>query len=531
MNYLMNKKKEALIYILILLFSIPAIIPLLRPGFFLSDDGEWMIVRLGAFFEALRSGQVPVRFLINLNHNFGYPLSDFAYPGFLYVGSIIHALGFGYIDSIKLIIFLSLFLGSVFTYLFLRKRFDSLPAIIGSFVYLYTPYHLYDLYKRGSVGELLAISIIPFLFFQIERRSKFFTAVGIFALILAHNSIALITLPFIFIYAVLINRVTIRQNLIGFLTPFILGVAMAAFFFIPSVYDLRYIVFQGLKIADWRLFFADLNIFGISSTVILLLGLSIIFRKKIASTSNVASANATLSAINYFFVAIAFYAILMGTAIGTFIWNIFPSQFIIFPFRFLSILPIGLAFLSALVVSEYKKSVGLALSIFIVAISFYSSLKYLSPQKYLDRSDDFYLTNFATTTANDEYMPKWVKEKPNQVVFEKIEVIAGKASISDVKFSSKIISFRGVADESSKIRIKAIYFPGWNAEVNSKRIPIDYNNKNGLMQINIPRGESTSVITFLETPVRLASDAVSVFSFLLIFSVFLKEKLNARKNR
>ena len=126
-------------YLLVLLFSVPTLLPLFRPGFFLSDDGEWMIVRLGAFFEALRSGQIPVRFLINLNYNFGYPLSDFAYPGFLYIGSVFHVLGFGFIDSVKLIIASSLILGSVFTYLFLRKKFDNLPAIIGSFVYLYTP--------------------------------------------------------------------------------------------------------------------------------------------------------------------------------------------------------------------------------------------------------------------------------------------------------------------------------------------------------------------------------------------------------
>lgn len=507
-------------HLLILLFSIPALLPLLRPGFFLSDDGEWMIVRLGAFFEALRSGQIPVRFLINLNYNFGYPLSDFAYPGFLYIGSTIHALGFGFIDSVKLVVGLSLILGSVFTYLFLRKRFDNLPALVGSFVYLYTPYHLYDVYKRGSVGELLAISVIPFLFYQIERKDRFLTAIGVFALILAHNSIALISLPFIFLYSIIINRETIRKNILGFLSPFILGVLMSAFFFIPSVYDLRYIVFQGLKIADWRLFFADLNIFGISSIVIFLLGLFIIFRNKKGR-----------SLTNYFFIAIVAYTIIMGTVVGTTIWNVFLTSFIIFPFRFLSILPIGLAFLSALIVNEYKKSARVILAIFIIAISFYSTIRYIAPVKYLDRNDDFYLTNFATTTANDEYMPKWVKEKPNKVVFERTEVIKGKANINNVIFSSKIIAFRTSAREASSVRINAIYFPGWNAKINGKSVPIDYGNKNGLIEVNIPKGESSALITFSETPVRWASDVVSVLSFLLVFIIFIKEKLSAWKNR
>ncbi|MBI5019227.1 hypothetical protein HZB58_03065 [Candidatus Gottesmanbacteria bacterium] len=54
--------------------------PLMRPGFFVSDDGEWMIIRLSAFYQSLADGQFPVRYLGRLNNSYGYPVANFLYP-------------------------------------------------------------------------------------------------------------------------------------------------------------------------------------------------------------------------------------------------------------------------------------------------------------------------------------------------------------------------------------------------------------------------------------------------------------------
>ena len=67
--------------------SIVLLWPLFRHGFFITDDGDWMVIRLSAFYQSLADGQFPVRFLGRLYHNYGYPVSNFLYPGFLYVGS------------------------------------------------------------------------------------------------------------------------------------------------------------------------------------------------------------------------------------------------------------------------------------------------------------------------------------------------------------------------------------------------------------------------------------------------------------
>src|ERR1700753_3010495 len=113
------KRKELLIILLLLVCSIPAVVPLMQHGFFQTDDGEWMIIRLSAFYQALHDGQFPVRFLQRLNFGYGYPVAEFLYPGSFYLGSFLHIIRFGFVNSIKGVIGLSLVGSLLFTYFWL----------------------------------------------------------------------------------------------------------------------------------------------------------------------------------------------------------------------------------------------------------------------------------------------------------------------------------------------------------------------------------------------------------------------------
>jgi len=164
-------KKNLLFYIILFLLLTPSVVALFHKGFFPTDDGSWMVIRLSAFYEALRNGQFPVRFLPRLNNGYGYPVADFLYPLFMYIGTPIHVLGFSFVDTIKLIFGASLIGSSFFCFLWLRKIFGNIQSLVGSLTYTFFPYHLWDVYKRGSVGEVLALSIVPFILWSIEKYS------------------------------------------------------------------------------------------------------------------------------------------------------------------------------------------------------------------------------------------------------------------------------------------------------------------------------------------------------------------------
>ena len=135
-------KIKILITVLLIVCSIPAIIPLFHPGFFSTDDGEWMVIRFSAFHQALRDGQFPVRFLSRLNNEYGYPVANFLYPGFMYLAEPIKILGFGFVDTIKIVFGIALIESAVFTFFWLSRIFNKVPAFIGALIYLYAPYHL-----------------------------------------------------------------------------------------------------------------------------------------------------------------------------------------------------------------------------------------------------------------------------------------------------------------------------------------------------------------------------------------------------
>src|SRR3989344_4474636 len=158
--------KKILIVLLCILISFPAILPFFHVGYFPTHDGEWAVVRLGDMFRTLRDLQIPPRYSGNLNYGWGYPLFNFAYPFPYYLGLIIHLLGVGFVDTIKLIFALTIPVSAFFMYLSSRNFWkNDLAGIVSAVLYLYFPYRLVDLFVRGSIGESVAFAIFPFVLF------------------------------------------------------------------------------------------------------------------------------------------------------------------------------------------------------------------------------------------------------------------------------------------------------------------------------------------------------------------------------
>src|SRR3989344_9464007 len=373
------------------------VLPLFNQGFFQSDDGEWMIIRFSAFHEAFRDGQIPVRFLGRLNHGYGYPVANFLYPGFMYLAEPIHLIVFGFVDTIKILFGLSLIGSGVFCYLWLLRLYPPLEAFIGSIVYVYAPYHLYDVYKRGSLGESLALAVVPFILWSIERKSIFWSSIGIALLILSHNTLALLFLPLIVVYMLLDIFITENREKLFYQYTSILvfGIGASAFFWIPALYDLQYTVFSKTAISNWSEYFADYMLVGLSTFIILMLAIFLFAAKKIKPQKHRLT-------IVFLFVGIA--SLFLATAGSSILWGILPVNFIQFPFRFLSVTIICFSFLAAFVISVLEKKAKIAVAISIVLVTFFSARAYMAPALYFDKPEDLYATNEDTTTVKNEYM-------------------------------------------------------------------------------------------------------------------------------
>ena len=124
-----------------------------------------------------------------------------------------------------------------------------------------------------------------------------------------------------------------------------------------------------------------------------------------------------------FFLLLTFFAVGLSSQWSEFFWQYIPSSFIQFPFRLLSYLVISLAFLSAFIVTNIKKQQlsNIIISVILIIV-FLSCYSFLMPKEYIHKGEGYYLTNEATTTVQDEYLPTWVKENSLQRAKEKVEV-------------------------------------------------------------------------------------------------------------
>lgn len=502
----MKKRSNLLFLGLAVLFVIPALVGLFHQGFFLSDDGNWMVIRFSAFYEALRNGQFPVRFLFRLNNGFGYPVADFLYPLFMYLGVPIHIFGMSFVNTVKIIFGLSLIFSSVFTFFWLRKLFDNLSSVLGATLYTLFPYHLFDVYKRGSIGEALALSIAPFIFWQIERKNYIFTGIGIALLITAHNSLAFIFLPFIVLYLIL------RKETINLIKSLGLGIGLSAFFWLPAFYDKQYTVFDKTAVSDFSgyfITFKNLDLLGIVFFIAILGGLSVLFLRKTKEY--------------LYFLTTTFLLTVLIFPFSLIFWQYFPLvNYIQFPFRLISYLILGSAYLIAFQINLLQGKIKILFVLLFLAAILYSAKDFILPKNYQYYPDSFYSTNQDTTTVKNEYMPKWVKEV-SSFKSEKVSVITGNESVQNLFTNGNKTIFSVYSPQKSLLQFNGVYYPGWTVKVDGRVTSIDYNT-NGLIRFFVDKGSHNVIIYFTETPLRIFADLISLLSLIALLILAIKRR-------
>lgn len=521
-------------YLLILcLFSLIAIWPFFKKGYFETHDGEWMVIRFSAFHQTLRTGQFPVRFVDRLNNNYGYPVLNFLYPLPFYLAEIPKLTGFGFVDSIKIVFGASTIFSALAMFWALAQKFDKYSSFAGSVLYIFIPYRFVDLYVRGSLGESLAFAFIPLslgAIFKIKNERKIFLPVlslSLALLILSHNVMALLFLPTL----LLMSLVLVKKARILLITSFLTGIFISSFFVLPAIFDLQYVKLSQIKIAnpqDHLVSLKDLIIpkwgYGPSPSgsnpLPVQIGIVPLFIFLAAVFLQIPTKNKDLlvKILTVFFLVIFF---LISKSSGIF-WQNFPlSDLIQFPWRLLALIVFISSFLTAYVVSLSKNKKQLML--IVVASSIFSTILYTRPATFTDKGDAFYATNEATTTVRDEYLPLWVKNQKTSRADAKIQLLGG-GEIEELKIRPSLYQSRIKSEQGTNVQVNSIYFPGWQVKADESLIPISYNNDFGLINFYLPPGSHKVIIKYTETPVHLASDFISIvalvatgFSFYILW--------------
>jgi uncharacterized membrane protein len=189
--------------------ALAALVPLARPGFFVSDDGMIHLYRLMGLDAALHAGVFLPRLFPDFAFGYGYPVLNFYSPLSYYLGVFFHWLGADYIVALKLTFGVALLLSVWTMYIFAREWFPRPAALLAALAYLYAPYHLGNVYQRGALAESFAYVFFPLLLWLchrlIARREAIYAlglAMAYAGLILMHNLSAMLFSPVLLAYGV-----------------------------------------------------------------------------------------------------------------------------------------------------------------------------------------------------------------------------------------------------------------------------------------------------------------------------------------
>lgn len=544
----MKIKSNLFILILFIIITFPAYFALLKPGMLTSHDGEGHIIRMFEFNKALDDGHFPVRWSKRLNWGLGYPFFNFNYPLPYYLSYALAKTGVDLLSILKIFLTLSFPLSGFFTFLWLKNHFGKVESILGGLFYTLIPYHFVNVYVRGNIAETFTLTIIPLNFYLVNRLKQRVNLLNVVLLslslstvILSHNISAMLFLPVILIYGLLLNFDT---KYLKFLTlVFVLPLFITSFFWIPALLDKQFITidqkfplyyakqfpkFADLIYSPWgyggskagvgqmsvQIGLLHLLLFGCSA-LLLLVKFKKILQKR----------------LELFFLGLSILAFLMMLEVSRPVWDILkPIQYLQFPWRLLSVLTLTISFLATFSLSIVLKVLPSKLSLLMVLIVI-GGLLFFNRNHW--RANEYYqLPDYwfkdgpysSTTTVDGEHTPKWQREDmPAEIA--RLELISGKGEIKSLQWRTNYHAFEVNAESKVFMLDRTIYFPGWTAFVDGRQVSLfsQYDPKTkGLIGFEVPAGKHKVEVKLLEPPMRKVANIITISSLGLIAGLLIK---------
>src|SRR4030042_2957601 len=155
--------------IILSLVSLMITLPLfLSNSLIVSQDILWHFIWSEQFYNALMEGVLYPRW-VDTPFGYGSPTFVFYAPLSFYVIGIINILTNSLSVSMKIEIFLSIFLSGLSMYSFVKQVNGHPAGLASGVVYQLLPYHIFNLFCRGVVPELFAFIWFPLILLFLHK--------------------------------------------------------------------------------------------------------------------------------------------------------------------------------------------------------------------------------------------------------------------------------------------------------------------------------------------------------------------------
>ena len=361
--------------------------------------------RMAAMERAFEQGVYWPRWFPTVYNGLGAPVFHHYAPGLYWLVAAVHRTGVGLDQALKLVVTAALLLAGFGAYAWLRYAFSPVASLVGAGLYLLHPHILTrSYYYVGAYPRLLALLLLPVCLWAItalharSRTRNWLAAVlSLTALVFSHTLLTMIgaaVLAFYWLFLAIGYRRP--SGLLRCAAAALLAALLTSGFWLPALADLDLVNIEGARVGPfhfsihflklWQLFsFPSLLLdsragnplmplntlgFGAASWTALLAGLvSIIFVSRRER--------------RYWGLAGVLFAmsmILLTMQLSQPLWENLPGLSMVqFPFRFLSIAPLGILPAAAVTVDAWPAARRWLPAICIVIVSFLAIFPYLFP--------------------------------------------------------------------------------------------------------------------------------------------------------
>ena len=214
----------------------------------LSHDLTFHLNRFVGLANAFEEGQILPKIYPYANYGFGYASPLFYCDLFLYPFGILYHFGLSAIWCYKLCVLFYTTLGNIFVYLIIKKETnDRKLSLLATFLYLTCNYHLMNIFVRGALGEVLAMTFVPLVLYAIYKilvkHDDCFIFLGISFSLLVQSHLISSLLYGIFFFCMIVvfiimNRKDfslIKKTIITIFKGTILALLLCAWYLLPML--------------------------------------------------------------------------------------------------------------------------------------------------------------------------------------------------------------------------------------------------------------------------------------------------------
>lgn len=557
----MNKK----ILFSIGLFIISLLISwnLFRPGFFSMHD-DIQVMRLYEMKRCLNDGQIPCRWAPDMGAGYGQPMFSYYSATPYYTGAIFRSLGFSYLASVKITMFISIFLAGLAMFHFLSE-FLSLPAaFIGGLSYILVPYRALEIFVRGALAENFALALLPLVLLGLARLLRKpsrgnFLALSLFTglFLTSHNVTTLSSSLLLLVFSIsllVLQKAKIRTFLQLFASV-VLGLGLSAFFLLPIIFEghlidtsfltTGYFDFHAHFVTLKQLFFDQSwgyggSEFGPNDTISYAVGIIqtisfvvtplvlFIKRKQVSQGSKY---------LAWVFWLLGIFYLFLTNARSVLWWELFsPLRFVQFPWRLLGLVGVSTSVLIGIFLNSFKPKAQKVLLVITSVCLILLNFRFFSFDRYYSQAtDDTYLKGEGFVSmqksAYFDYLPRSIKEIPTSVAPKEPTVINGTVQLTSYQKRSNYFSVEvEVFNDNAHVSFPVTSFPSWTVYYNHSATPTTYTvgEKYGEIVLEFPKGHTTVQAYYENTPLRTLANTLTFVSFLIVLIIATTN--NVKKN-